>query len=402
MALSPAFRRLWLGQATSQLGDRIHQIATAWWVLELTGSPAMMGLLWVATSLPAVLLAPFAGALADRVERRALMLACDLARTGLTLIMAILALSHQLSVGGLFALAVLLAALGAAFTPASLAIVPQLVEEETLLRANALQELTTQGAAVLGPALGGVLVAALGAPWGFAVNGLSFAISALALARLGSAPRPTGSGGASYLESLREGFEVLRARPAIASLLAAFAIANVFLAPIPVLLPIFARERFHAGAWGLGLLEGALGGGMMLAALVLARRAEVRRKTVLIAGSFALQGLCLAGMGLSPSMGSFAGGLAILGASLSALNVVVLSAFQRAIPQEQLGRFMGLLTSIVLGIMPLSYGLAGMLATRVPPEGILAFSGLMLVAVGLSLPLMPGVSGLEREVGPAL
>lgn len=401
MALTADFKKLWLGQAMSQLGDRIHQIATAWWVLEATDSAAMMGALWVATSLPAVVLAPLAGALADRHDRRRLMLWCDGLRAVLTALMAALAWQHALSVPGMFLLAVLLAALGAVFTPASLAVVPELVEEPELLRANALQELTTQGAAVLGPAVGGLIVATLGATAGFAGNALTFVISGLALMAMQARPAAPAAQAGSFWASVQEGLAMLRSRPAIASLLCAFAVANVFLAPIPVLLPLFARDVFHAGAGGLGLLEGALGGGMLLAALVLTRMREVQHKVALISGSFALQGLCMLGMGLSPALAGFAIALAVLGAALSTLNVVVLAAFQRAIPGEQLGRFMGLLMSIVLGIMPLSYGLAGLLATWIAPGHLMLASGAMLVLVAVGLPWLPGISRFQAETALA-
>lgn len=399
--MSRDFRLLWLGQAASVLGDRVHQLAVLWWVLDRTASPAMVGAVMVATSVPMVLVGPFAGAIADRVDRRRLMLACDLLRLLLTALMAWLALLGQLTVPLVLVLSVLLSAVGAVFMPASMALVPAVVEGDEVLRANSLQELTTQASGILGPALGGALVAALGAQAAFGLNAVTFLISALALFAIRHRPGPMPAAGESYWRTLAGGAALLRERPGIASLLAGFAVANLFLAPIPVLLPVFARDVFRAGASGLGMLEGALGAGMILAALVLARRGEVGRKVALITGSFVVQGVMLLGMGLRPSFYGFVVGLAVLGAALSALNIVVVAAFQRSIPGEQLGRFMGLLTAIVLGVMPLAYALVCMLATRVAPERLFWVSGVALALVGLGLFGMPGVRDVERAPGRA-
>lgn len=400
-SLSRDFRLLWLGQATSVLGDRVHQLAVIWWVLDQTGSAAMVGAVMVATSLPVVIVGPFAGAIADRVERRRLMIACDLARLVLVLAMVGMALMGSLTVPWVIGLSVLLSAIGAVFTPASMAMVPEIVEGDQVLRANSLQELTTQGAGILGPALGGTLVAALGAQAAFGLNALTFVVSTVAMLLVRHRHQPTLADGETYWQTLAGGAAVLRERPAIASLLASFAVANLFLAPIPVLLPIFAKDVFHAGAWGLGVLEGALGLGMVASALVLARRGDVGRKVALIAGSFVLQGGMMVAMGLVPSFYGFAAGLFVLGAALSALNIVVVAAFQRAIPGAQLGRFMGLLTAIVLGVMPLSFALVGTLALSVPPTRLMLASGVLLALVGALLPLMPGVRDFERPAGVA-
>ncbi|HEY9898149.1 MAG TPA: MFS transporter [Pantanalinema sp.] len=389
------FRLLWFGQAASQFGDRVHQLAMVWWVLDTTGSAAMTGALMVATSLPMIVVGPFAGALADRMDRRRLMLACDWARAILVTGMAALAYFHLLPLPLLFFLAVLLSCIGAAFTPAGLAIVPEVVEQDALLKANSALELTTQMAAILGPALGGLLVAATGAPSAFLLNAATFTVSGVALMAMSRRSHVVPPQGESYWETLKGGARTLSERPAIASLLGAFAVANLFLAPIPVLLPVFARDVFRAGASGLGMLEGALGVGMIAAALVLVKRGDVGRKIALIAGSFVLQGACLALMGLMPQFVGFLGGLFILGAALSALNIVTLAAFQRAVPVEQMGRFMGLLTAVVLGVMPASYALVGVLAARVPPSAIFTASGVMLALVGALLPLLPGVRGFE-------
>lgn len=394
--LSRDFRLLWLGQGTSQFGDRIHQLAMAWWVLQETGSAAMMGALLAVTSIPQVIFSPLAGPLIDRSERRKLMLLCDILRAVLVAVMAFLALRHVLPLPLMFVMAFLLASLGAVFMPASLAIMPEVVETEALMRANSLLHMTTQASAILGPALGGMLVAAFGSPLGFLGNAVTFLISTVSLALMTPHVSPKASGEA-YLASLKGGVATLKTRPAIATLLAAFAVSNIFLAPLSVLLPVFASQVFHKGAWGLGILEGALGSGMMVAAFALAGAGRVRAKVPFIGLSMGIQGLSLLAMGMFPCFYNFLPGLFLLGLALGALNIVAVTTFQTAIQPELLGRFMGFLSSVVIGIMPLSYAAAGMLAGRFPAADLWIMSGLMLAALGVSLPFLPSLGRLELE-----
>lgn len=396
--LSRDFRLLWLGQATSQFGDRIHQLAMAWWVLQETGSAAMMGVLLALVSIPQVLFSPLAGPLVDRSERRKLMLLCDVLRAILVTVMAVLALRHALSIPLLFAMAFMLAVLGAVFMPASLSILPEVAEPDELMRANSLQQMTTQASGILGPALGGVLVAAFGAHLGFLGNAVTFLVSTLSLAMMSPSPIAPRAGGETYLESLKGGITTLKTRPAIATLLVAFAVCNIFLAPLSVLLPIFASQVFHRGAWGLGILEGALGLGMMVAAFTLAGASRVAAKVPFIGLSMGLQGFAMLAMGMFPSFYGFLPGLFLLGLALGALNIVAITTFQSAIPPEQLGRFMGLLSSVVIGIMPLSFAAAGLLASRFHAAALWIMSGIALAALGASLPFLPILGRLEKEI----
>ncbi|MFN3429748.1 MAG: MFS transporter, partial [Candidatus Sericytochromatia bacterium] len=217
--INAAFARLWLAQASSTLGDRIHQLALMWWTIQATGSLAATGAVLIATTLPAVLLGPVAGALADRWPRKPLMIACDVARAFVTLTLAGLAWSGQLSFAAVVAGSAVLACLTALFAPANMAMVPGLVEERDLLKANSLMETTMHGAGLLGPALGGAIVAVIGAGGAFGLNALSFLLSAVALIGIAFPPPPAAADRETFAESLRGGFRVLGAQPTIAGLL---------------------------------------------------------------------------------------------------------------------------------------------------------------------------------------
>ncbi|MFP5503655.1 MAG: MFS transporter [Candidatus Sericytochromatia bacterium] len=388
---NPAFVRLWLGQASSQLGDRIHHVALMWWTLDTTGSLAKTGLVMIATTLPAVLLGPVAGAVADRFDRKTLMVAADALRALLVLGLGLLALWGQLSFPAVLAASALLACLTAFFMPANMAMLPSVVKPDQLLRANSLMEMTIQGAGLMGPALGGLVVAIVGAGAAFGANGLSFALSALLLMTL-AAPKQAGeSAGEPFLESMKGGFRLLRRDPTIGGLLLCFACLNFFSVSILLFLPHFAKEVFHVGATGLGVLEATVAGGMLAAALLWARLGKVSRRFPIFFGSILGIAAMYLAMGLAPSIYGFGLALAVTGALFASINVVVMAFFQERVPASEMGRFMGLLTSLVFGLMPLSYGVFGMLAGMVPPTTLLMVNGAAIGGVAFLLWLVPGL-----------
>lgn len=384
------FVRLWAGQAVSQLGDRMHHVALMWWVIAETGSLALAGAIMIATTLPTVLLGPIAGTLADRLDRRTLMVGSDVARAVLVGGVGALALAGQLSFPVLVAASALLSALSALFTPANMAMVPAVVEKDDLLRANSLMETTLQGAALFGPALGGLLVAVAGAPAAFGFNALSFLVSALLLGGLRARPVP-GAAGEAFWTSLVGGFRLLGRLPTIAGLLISFACLNFFTVAILLFLPHFAKSVFAVGPAGLGALEAAVALGMGAAAFAWARAGRVGRRFPVIFGAVAGTAALYAVMGLVPRFEVYLAALAAVGALIGSLNVLTMSYFQSEVPAAEMGRFMGLLTSLVFGLMPLSYGLFGLLSSVVAPETLLLCNAGAIAMVAAALWAVPGL-----------
>lgn len=392
LAANRDFWKLWLGQAASQMGDRIHQVALMWWTLTTTNSLTMTGLVMIATTLPAVLLGPVGGTLADRWNRRALMIGSDLARAVLVVAMAALAYFGMLSFPIVLVGSALLASLTALFVPANMAMVPALVAQDDLVRANSFMETTAHSAGVLGPAVGGAIVAAVGAPVAFGANGASFLLSAVAIALM--AWRPTassGTAGESFGESMKAGFRLLQAQPTIAGLLACFACLNFFSVSILLFLPHFAKDVFQVGAAGLGMLEAAVAVGMLGAALVWAKVGKVTRRFRVFVGATATIAATYIAMGLAPHFGAFLGLLALTGALFASINVVVMAFFQERVPPAEMGRFMGLLMSVVFALMPLSYGVFGLLSGLVAPHWLLVGNGAAIALVACAMWRVPGL-----------
>jgi MFS family permease len=394
------FLLLWSGQGVSQIGAKVLQIGLVWWALERGGSLAAVSGALVATSLPFVIVGLFAGVLADKGDRRGLMVVCEAGNAVIVLALAALAWTDLLTLPILMVGTALVSTLAAVFSPAAMAAIPDLVDEPDLLRANSLQEMTAQGALVFGPALGGAMLALMGAPAAFLTTASTYAISAVCMLALrlkrrvaAAAPESEGS---HPLKELLGGFSVLREHPAIATLLGLFAVANFLLVPVTVFLPYYAKDVFAVGAGGLGMLEGSIGVGMIVGALALMRSGSVSRRRLAIQCGLVIPGMALGFMGLWPSYGGFLGALLVLGIALSVMNVVSMTFFQENVPPERLGRFMGLLMTLIMALMPLSYGAAGLATLGVPAGSIMTGGGIALVILGLALPLFRSLGPLEE------
>lgn len=385
------FARLWVAQASSQMGDRVHQLALMWWTLQTTGSLAYTGAVLIAATLPAVLLGPLAGALADRWPRKPLMLVCDGLRGVLTLLLAYLALSNQLTVPVVIALSALLAALTTLFNPANMAMVPALVPKKDLMQANAMIETTMHGAGLVGPAIGGLVVATAGVGGAFALNALSFAVSGLALLRIKFPPPAAPAGREGFWHSMGAGFRLLVAQPTIGGLLACFAVLNFFSISVLLFLPYFAQTTFKVGATGLGFMEGAIALGMFTGALSAGRLGADRKRFGIIMGAMLGTSATFLLMGAFPHYGLYLGLLALTGALFGGMNVVVMAFFQTRVPPNEMGRFMGVLTSVVFALMPVSNGVFGILADSVAPTTLLMVNGGAIGVVALFTCLVPGL-----------
>lgn len=389
---SPAFLLFWIRQGAATVGERVFQTALMWWTLKATGSLTLTSCVLIATTLPTVVLGPIAGALADRMERKPLMAVTDVLRALLVAIACALALTHALTFPLAVGVATLLAALGAFFMPASMALLPSVVATDDLLRANSLIESTVQGAGILGPALGGLLVAAVGAGGAFGFDAVTYALSCVLLLAMPFPPRAEAPQREPFWSSMRAGFRILVDEPAIGGVLGAFACLNFFTVPVLLFLPYFANNVFHAGARGLGLLEAAVAIGMTGGALAWARAGKITQRRLTLALSVLFIGVCYVGLGLFPRFEAYLAALAIVGALIATLNVVVMAFFQERVPAPEMGRFMGVLTSLVFGLMPISYGLFGLLAAHVAPERLLLVNG---GAIALVAVLLWQVRGLD-------
>jgi MFS family permease len=273
------FALLWTGMTVSLLGDGIFIVAEAWQVYDIHNDPialSLVGLAWTG-GMTAFLLT--GGIISDRVERRRVLIAADLARAAVVAATAVLSLAGVLEIWHLVALAVLYGAGEAFFGPAFGALVPEIVAPHHLVQANSLDQLVRQAAErLLGPAVGGLVVAAVGAGGAFLVDAGTFLISAACIWGLRVRSLPAPAVDPSARRELRDAVVFVRSQPWLwATLVAASLSLLLFLGPLEVLLPFVVRNDLDAGAFGYGAILAAAGAGSVVTSLIISQRGPPRR-----------------------------------------------------------------------------------------------------------------------------
>ncbi|MBS1679709.1 MAG: MFS transporter [Actinobacteria bacterium] len=329
------FRLLFTAQSVSVLGDRMVTVALAFAVLQIGGSPSAVGIVLAARIFPSAGCALIGGAVADRVSRRAVMVAADLVRVASQGAMAALLIGDVAQVWTLALLAGVGGAASGFFGPASIGLIPEVVPPAELQPANALRSSGSSAGEILGPLLAGLLVAGAGAGWAIAADAVTFAVSAACLLML-RLPRRAMPRSSSFLGDLRDGWAVFSSRTWVWACVAYFAVANLFWGAWSALGPVVAdRDLGGAAVWGTILASVGVGA---LAGSLLATRARPVRPLVFVGLSEALFALPL-GFLAATSVVS----LLILAAFLSGVGLMLgmsvwESTLQRQVPASSLSR----------------------------------------------------------------
>ncbi|MFD7029383.1 MFS transporter [Streptomyces sp. NPDC059917] len=371
----PSFRLLWLGQSLSLLGDGFSYIAFSWITLSLTDSTLALGYVLAFQAVPRALLTLVGGSLSDKWSSRTLMTLSSWARAVLMAGVGLIGMTGSLTVAILCGAAAAFGAVDAFFQPARASILPTVVDKEMLAPANALLAVGTKVSAILGPAVGGMVVALSDAPVAFLVDAVCFALCGLCVSRIRPLPRgPEEAGddapastakeaGDSLLTRMRAGLRYALEDPRIRSILVVdtamtFCYAGTFTVGFATL----AKLDLHGGSTTLGLLNGALAGGAMLGTLVGGSLNSLPRVGLLIA---ALAGWLAVGMGVLGLVDSVVAAFVTvlaMGFGIGFQGVFGLSWIQRTIDPSVLSRVISLDMVLGYAMAPLSLILCGALA----------------------------------------
>ena len=411
LALDSSFSALWFGQLISLVGDRIHQVALAFLILNATNSPIAVGAVFLVATLPNLLFGPIAGTLVDRWDHREVMIVSDLLRAGVVLLIPIAAVTNLALV---YPLVFVLTTISIFFRPAKVAIVPRMVASDDLVAANSALWIGETFADIGGYVIAGLFVALLGSqlPLAFWVDSVTYVGSALLIASVSVAPLTRAAADAAtdaarsatagaraavarFGTELRDGWRFLRGDAVLlANTLQATAgqfMLGIFLA----LTPVYARDAID----GLGFdsttvysfLEGAIGAGNLIGGFVIGLvGARLALGRLVILGYVATGGL-VAGLALTGNL-YLAVGLAF-GTGVGNLAFVIPSQtlFQRRTPPELMGRVLGLRFSVVFGSMTLAMGVGGVLGELFGAAPVIGVFGLVTVVAGLAGLLVPAV-----------
>ncbi|WP_406211136.1 MFS transporter [Kitasatospora sp. NBC_01560] len=379
------YRYYFAGQVVSNTGTWMQRIAQDWLVLSLTGSPLAVGITTAMQFLPMLLLGLFGGVLADRMPRRRLLIFTQGAMGLLAVGLAVLTIGGVVTPYYVYAFALLLGLVTVVDNPARQVFVSEMVGPKDLANAVSLNAANFQTARLVGPAVAGLLIAAVGSGWAFAVNALSFAavIGGL-LAMRTSELRPT-TPVAREKGQLREGLRYVKERPELLWPLVLAGFIGTFGFNFPTLLAGFARDTFHVGAGQYGLLNTAMAVGSLAGALLAARRGAPRlRRLVGAALGFGLLEVVAA---FAPGYWTFAALLTLIGVFGLSFNTSVNSTLQLATDPAMRGRVMGLLVLVFTGGTPIGAPIVGWVTASYGPR-------LGLLACGLVSALAAGVVGL--------
>jgi MFS family permease len=370
------FRLFFAGQLISLIGTWMQSVAQSWLAYRLTGSAAMLGLVGFASQIPAFLLAPAGGVVADRFDKRRLLVATQSASMVLALALAGLTLSGRVTVHQILLLASMLGLVNAFDVPVRQAFVVEMVGREDLLNAIALNSSVFNGARIVGPAIAGLLVARVGEGWCFLVNGASYLAVIAGLGAMRLAPAALDRQHAPPLESLREGLRHVWGNRPVRALLALLGVVSLTGMPYAVLMPIFADRILHGGARGLGLLMGATGVGALVGALTLAgRRGGIRGLGGWVAGSAAGLGVFLVAFSQSTRFWLSAALLVPVGLCMMVEMAASNTVIQSLVPDALRGRVMAAYAMMFLGMAPFGALFAGAIAARIGAPPTVAIGG---------------------------
>jgi predicted MFS family arabinose efflux permease len=378
------YRLLWFGAFTSTTGTFMQTLAQAWLVYTLTNSAFLLGVDGFLATGPMLLFSLFGGVVADRMARKKIMMASQILQMTFALVLALLVWTHTVQIWHVFLLSFLTGSAQSFSGPAYISLLPLLVKRDDVPNAVAMNSMQFNLARVIGPAIGGVVFASMGAAWCFLLNGLSFVAVIIALILIRMPPVQERHGAArSVLEDMREGFSFVR-RMRTLQMLTFLSFAGTFLGmPLFTMLPVVARRIFDLGPRGLSLLQADYGVGSVVGALFVASTSYAAKKgrvALVLQLAFACT---LVAFGISRSLAAslviaFIAGMCIVGVISLYSSLVQLTT-----TDAMRGRVMSIFMLAFRGGMPLGNLLAGYVAQRWSISAALAVNGSVLALVAL-------------------
>lgn len=376
------FRLLWAGAFTSSVGTWMQQVAQNWLVLTLSGSAFYLGLGAFLGDVPFLLFSLFGGVLADRVDRRRILLASQYVQMASAFALASMVATHTVGVPIILTLSFVVGLAQSFGGPAYQALVPTLVPREDMPNAVALNSIQFNLARVVGPVLAGIAFQRWGGAACFALNGLSFlAVIAALLSLRGGAPTGPPAQG-NVLESLKAGVRAVHQARALRGLVGLAFVTSFGAIPVLTLLPVVAKDVFHEGAQRYASLLAAFGIGAVLGAVGIAGVSHQGRKGMRGVAMMVVYGLTTAAFAASHHVWLSYALLFVAGAALMGVFALFMTLVQTSVDDTMRGRVVSVYALAFRGAMPLGNIVAGTLASRFPAPWVLGVDGLCLAAIG--------------------
>jgi predicted MFS family arabinose efflux permease len=376
------FRLMWVGACTSSIGTWMQIVAQSWLIYRLSHSKFLLGLDQFLGGIPIFMFSLIGGVIADRVERRKILLGSQYVQMASAGLLTILVATGHVHVWHILCLSFVSGFAQAFGGPAYLALIPTLVEKEDMPNAIALNSIQFNLAVTIGPALAGQALGKLGETWCFGLNALSFLapIISLMIIRTRFLPIKTKE---SMFTSLKQGIQFARRQSSMEALIL-LAFCMTFLAmPLRTYFPVFVKDIFHRGPETYGNLLALMGIGSICGSLAIAGAGNIKRKGLVALGALVCLGGGIAGFALSKSLPVSQAVLVLVGASMMAVFATVNSLVQLITTNEMRGRVMSVYNFAFRGGMPMGNLLSGWLVPVFTAPLVLSVNGFLLIALAL-------------------
>jgi DHA3 family macrolide efflux protein-like MFS transporter len=385
------FFLLWQGQFVSAMGDVAYSIALGFWILVMTGSTALMGTLMAASSLPRVVISPFAGVVVDRSDRKWLLVIMDMIRGIFVVFVGIASYLGFIKIWMVFVVGVVIGTCGAFFNPAVSSVIPDIVDKRRLIQANSVFSIVQTISGIVGSSAGGVLFKILGASFMFLFNGVSYIFSAITEIFIKVPKIIHEKAEPHFLADMKEGlrfvwnFRGLRTIMATAGVINFFAVMGIML-----ILPLFHQEK-HLGPALYGIIMGFFTGGLFLGFLFTSIvNFKPEQRFVVFSISYIIMCTTMVLLPIFLYFPLMAALVFITGLVNAILNTFINTVLQLTTPQAYRGKVFGLLMSVAGGLMPIAYATGGVLAEFIPIR--LLISGSFSVVLVFYLPMLASAS----------
>jgi MFS family permease len=394
------FQLYFFGQGTSLIGNWMTRLATTWLVYRLTHSALLLGIVSFAGQIVSFLLGPFAGVWVERLDRRKLLLWTQAAAAVQSLALAALTLAHAITLWEIIALTAFQGLINAFDMPARQSFLVQMVDDRNdLSNAIAINSSMANGARLIGPAIAGFVIAALGEGWCFLIDGLSYFAVIASLLFMRIKPLNIHRAATSMLEQAREGWDYVRTFRPIRTILLLFSLISLLGYSYAVLLPIFAAQVLHGGSATLGSLMAASGIGALVSALSLAVRKSVVGLTRMLQIASATLGTALILFGLSHTLWLSMVLMVFVGFGLMQGAAASNTIIQSLVPEDKRARAMSYYTMAFFGTAPFGSLLAGALAHRIGAPHTVILTGSFCIAGSLWFTVeLPKIKAIMRPI----
>ncbi len=378
----PQFRLLWAGACTSSIGTWMQEIAQNWLVLEMTNSPFLLGLDAFLGDIPIFLFSLVGGVIADRMDRRKLLLISQMIQMLSAVTLAVLIATHHIQIWHILVSSFVVGTAQAFGGPAYSALVPSLVEKEDLPNAIALNSIQFNLARIIGPVLGGLALKYTGATWCFGLNALSFVAVMISLLRLKINFNPPRTAD-SILTGMKQGISFVLKQGAMSTLIIIAFCMTALAIPMITFVPVFAKQVFHGDAMTYTLFLVASGLGSITGALTVAAMGNIENKGRIALSMLVALGFGITGFSQSKSVAVSCLMLFLSGGVLMCAFAMISSLVQLITPNDMRGRVMSVYNVAFRGGMPFGSVTTGWLVPIFTAPLVLTVNGMLLVCLGL-------------------